>query len=198
MFFLNKVYPDTPTPKQLRPITINSPIKKLLENLVLEKLKYYVKNNIQKSQTGFVPTLGADVNLYRICELFKKAKQEKSKSYGFLFIDLSNAFDTVPILKILEIIKTKQILLDNEYLVLDFLLSNSLVEINSAIYKANRGVPQGSTLSPFLFDIFINTLVEKFLENGLNFLNILLYADDLAILFKDEAELMTILEILND
>lgn len=134
MFFLNKVWPNTPTCKQLRPITIMSPIKKIIENSLVNRLKEYVSKKIIKSQTGFVPFLGTEINLFRLCELNKELKeQKKSKFCGFLFIDLSNAFDSIPTNKIIEICKIENILDFNEQLILEFILNNNLVEINNKI-----------------------------------------------------------------
>ncbi len=55
---LNKVWPEIPSPDQFRPITVLSAMYKFIELRFLPKLNKYLKERLDKSQTGFVPGLG--------------------------------------------------------------------------------------------------------------------------------------------
>jgi retron-type reverse transcriptase len=60
------------------------------------------------------------------------------------------------------------------------------VAIGEETFKVRKGIPQGSLISPLLFDIFINELVIQLNRNLISDKNILCYADDIAIFFENE------------
>ena len=87
---------------------------------------------------------------------------------------------------------------------LNFLLKNSYLEINSKKFRITKGVPQGSIdyFSTFV-DIFIDNLV-SFMENKPSnerinpIKEMLCYADDVAILFKGKQKLDNIITNLEE
>ncbi len=71
-------------------------------------------------------------------------------------------------------------------------------------FDCKTGVKQGDNLSPTLFSIFINDLVQEVNDLGLGFeigdtkLSVLLYADDIVLIAKSENHLQTMLNTLCD
>ena len=75
--------------------------------------------------------------------------------------DLSKAYDNVPHNLLIE--RLKQIIKDqpNEMILINHILNSVSIKIkeNDNPIKLNKGVPQGYSLSPLLFNVFINGLV---------------------------------------
>ena len=92
---LNKKFPETPKPDEFRPIIVMSPIIKLLEARVLEKLQHYLTINLHRSQTGFVPRLDTFVNIHRAIKQIRH-KLERKRSAFCLFLDFKSAYNTIP------------------------------------------------------------------------------------------------------
>jgi hypothetical protein len=59
--------------------------------------------------------------------------------------------------------------------------------------NVNRGVLQGSIISPILFNLYIDDLVESLDQEAYE---VLAYADDIAVLWKDEEQLLRVMDIL--
>jgi hypothetical protein len=70
-----------------------------------------------------------------------------------LFVDLTKAYDSVNQLKLLKILERREILSGDEMNLLKWLLRNTFVSFGGAEVEVSTGVPQGSTLSPYLFNI---------------------------------------------
>ena len=87
-----------------------SPLIKFLEARFLNKIMRYLDTQLNKAQTGFVPGRGCHVNITRLLEKVKNIKKEKNKNQGVLFIDFSNAFNTVNRELLYRILKEKSIL----------------------------------------------------------------------------------------
>ena len=85
--------------------------------------------------------------------------------------------------------------------------TSNCVQINNLFtdwFSCNLGVRQGDTMSPTLFNIYITYLIKELNANnqviklGNKHICILLYADDIGIIAKNEHNLQTMLDILNN
>ncbi len=131
---LNKVFPNIPNRRQLRPIAVQSPIIKILEARFLPILQDYLNNRLDRSQTGFVQGMGIQVNLTRALDRIKLRTNRKQYVYG-LFVDLSNAYNTVPHLLLFNKIRRKNIFSEDEVQFLEQLYERYELKIGKATLR---------------------------------------------------------------
>ena len=183
---LNKVFPNVPTRKQMRPILVCSPLQKLLEARFLPKIMDYLKNRLTRGQTGFVPGMGIQVNLLRTIVVTKIRTEDGRYQYG-LFIDFANAYNTIPHTLLFDKLRKKKCLDDEEIDFLEALYTHYRIRIGDRIIRYNKGVAQGSILSPALFNIFIEDLADLIAQElQISFEDVLLYADDMLVLCQTQ------------
>lgn len=187
---VNKDKNSTPNLKNLRPIMINSPLRKLMEALLLPELqtKLIEGKVLDQSQTGFIPGCGTSINLVKsLADIIgiKGRKSAKGKYY-VVFVDFKAAFDSVNHGLLYEKLERAGI---EETTVnrVKFLYNNAYFKHGGGSKAPiNVGVHQGSLTSPLLFNLYINDLLKE-LGQLLGTNNVYCYADDLmfVVLGKD-------------
>lgn len=163
-----------------RPISLLPLISKLFEKILHKRLYHFLndKNFFSPNQCGFRPELGTDDSISAMLNYIYHNLNNQTPTMA-IFFDLSKAFDSIDhsILKLK--LKTAGIK-GNCYKLLNNYLTNrnQYCRVNNTISNylpIKYGVPQGSTLGPLLFIIFINDLATK-----ITIPQISLYADDTA------------------
>ena len=154
-----------------RPVCSLSPLSKIIEKVINNRMVEYLDKYriLSKTQYGFRKNMGTENALLNYIDFLQKKLNEKDEAIS-VFIDLSKAFD---------VIDHKILAMKLEYYgfrgkFLDFLLSfikdrKYFVNVNgtnSETKTVNIGVPQGSTLGPLLFLLYINDMAccSKILE----------------------------------
>jgi len=153
---LNKVYPRTPHIDQYRPIVVTSSIIKFLEGFITNSLRKYAVNNMHKHQFGFIPGLSIDECKTEVFGYINRVKTQigARTAYACMF-DFSSAYDTVNRDLLRTRLQNLEILNKNQLDLLDFIHYNIRVRIGETQITTSRGVPQGLTSSPILFDIYV-------------------------------------------
>lgn len=172
-----------------RPISLLSNVSKIFEKVIHQRLYYYLEFNglLSKSQYGFRKNLNTNMTLV---DFVNEVMQSLDGSENALavFCDLSKAFDCVNHQLLLSKIKNLGIQ-SKAFKILQSYLSNRsqrtmLINNGNKHYSKwsnlSCGVPQGSTLGPLFFLIFINTLTTDLKYN------FYLYADDTTLLLKNQ------------
>ena len=172
-------------PANYRPISLISCLSKLIERIVARRLSFYLDSNhlLIKQQSGFRTGRRTCDNLIFIAQKVSEAFNRKKKIMS-LFFDIEAAFDSVwhdaLVLKLLDLKVPCYIV----RWVSDFLEGRTFVikvgDTVSLPAPIAGGVPQGSSISPILFSVFINDIPVTYKENH-SFS--LLFADDLNTFF---------------
>ena len=179
-----------------RPISLLSVVSKILEKLVHKRIySFFNKNNlIYNRQFGFRPKYSTSFALLDLIEDIKK-KIDNGNFVCGVFLDLKKAFDTVDHKILLDKLNHYGIRgVTNEWFRSYLFQRKQFVQVNnfkSSIKEIQCGVPQGSTLGPLLFLIYINDMNTLFNQCVVRH-----FADDTNILFYNK-KLKTIETVLN-
>ena len=178
---------DKFTMSNYRPVCSLSPFSKIFERIIYNRMLQFIdKNNIfSETQYGFRKKKSCEAALLDFTNYIYEGLSKKL-NIGSIFMDLSKAFDVIDH----SILETKlehygfrgiflklliNFIKDRKY----FVCVNGL---KSDIRTLNIGVPQGSTLGPLLFLIYINDM-----KNSSELLKFIQFADDTTLMFRSNS-----------
>ena len=170
-------------PANYRPITLLPVLGKMFEKIIKERIEESIGNKIPGYQFGFKEKASTLLPLTILVSNVQATKLKGQKSAA-LFLDINKAFDSMWHMGILY--KLKRLgcpdqlihLIKNllEHRVLQIKIDNSL----SDKFTPEQGVPQGSPLSPLLYNIYCYDIYNHTPQIN-HQAYILQYADDTAL-----------------
>lgn len=201
--------PKTTDPERLgdvnqwRPITIGSLVLRLFSRILTGRMTAACP--IHPRQRGFIASPGCSENLSVLEGVMKLSTRERS-SLGVVFVDFAKAFDTVSHEHLLSALERKG--LDQHMLEL---VRNSYENCTTKVRCAEGctadiaikvGVKQGDSMSPLLFNIALDPLVQALEREGHGFgaegksITALAFADDLVLLSSSWEGMVANIDIL--
>lgn len=171
-----------------RPIIILSPLYKIMELCWAYELIDILWANIGPHQIGFRKKGNTQFNIILLKKLMKQSKHAL-----ILFVDISKAYDSVIREKLFDLLA--HIGIPSNYINFYKNLTNGMrIYLSETVFmNYTRGVPQGSTISPVLYNLYYEEALKKinpYTEKLLGF------ADDLALFMTNDSNLIKIQEIL--
>lgn len=181
-----------------RPISILSAISKILELIIKNRIIDFLTKNhfFSDRQFGFLPGRSTDGALMsHITDIVNST--EKNNVTVALYLDITKAFDTVDHDILLEILSNSGLRGPLLSWFSTYLKNRKqtvrIGDVLSTPLEITSGVPQGSTLGPILFLIYVNELLELKISG-----RIFSFADDTAVLFSAKSKLQLVDKIRND
>ncbi|UYV61495.1 hypothetical protein LAZ67_1005060 [Cordylochernes scorpioides] len=171
-------------PTNYRPISLTSIPCKIMEHMILNRLTFYLNLNnlLDPHQRAFKKYQSTEDSIFYFVQQIQDSFHHKpTESTIAAFIDLSQAFDRVWKEKL--ILKLDELGIEGSMLswISNFLSKRTIqVNFNNIKSKTTRiyqGLPQGSILSPILFNIYLNDVHTSIKPPA----KIALYADDIII-----------------
>lgn len=176
---------DYTNPRAFRIISLTSNFQKLLERLILWHLELDLKvpSRLTKNQHGFRKGKSTESAIHILTRRIEDAIATGNYSLG-VFLDIEQAFDAISFAAIREALHEANIpstitewihhMVSNRYITLSYCGT-------SVRKRATKGSPQGGVLSPFLWNITLNTFLSGL---GLHNNFVQAFADDLVILIR--------------
>lgn len=190
-------------PQNYRPISLLPALSKVLETVILARLKEETDDLqlIPDTQIGFRAKHSTTHQTLRVVEQIAKGFTWKHTT-GAVLLDVAKAFDSVWHRGLIHKMRLNGISLPMCQIISSFLQNRKfrikMSTCKSTVRPIEAGVPQGSVLAPMLFNIYVSDLP------ALPGASMALYADDTAILVTSrsveivERRLQEYLEILQE
>lgn len=180
-----------------RPISMLSQLSKIFEKLIAKRITHYLMkfNLLTDCQFGFREGYSTNTAIIDIYDELLSNRDKKMHTCA-IFLDFQKAFDSVDhrilLTKLEKIFGIRGTPLDLLKSYLDGRKQFTTVNgINSSLCDVKIGIPQGSTLGPLLFLLFINDL------STTSVFKTTLFADD-AMLSMSSSNISTLEEITNN
>lgn len=185
---------EQPFVDKTRPVALTNILRRIFEKILLGNWASRSWSKLHPSQSGFKKGWSTISSILLSDDMSR---------IGFLisvFLDLCNAFDRALYTKILEILRARGCPTRDLSLIYSLMMHEcmSFLIVNGCLLskgiRRNRGILQGSVLSPFLFNIVIDVLADRVNGNSL-VPRMLLFADDIVIKARSFKECQEILNI---
>ena len=176
-----------------RPISLLVTISKLLEKIVYTRTYSFLcdTDQLYQSQYGFRSGFSCENAICELVGRIAKHKEQKESTIG-VFIDLSNAFDTLNHSMLLSkmekygirgpILDWYRSYLNNRYMRVKCPSDITGQMTYSSYQKLDYGTLQGSCLGPLLFLIYINDL-----HQSVEYCSMILFADDTTLIHGNKS-----------
>lgn len=176
---------DYHSTKSFRPISLSSFLLKTLERLVDRYIrdKWLKINPLSTNQHAFRTGRSTDSALHSLINGIENAKADGDSALG-VFMDIEGAFDNTTIEAISLAAREKGIEEGLIERIRDLLTDRNLrADLNgvSIEAKVGKGCPQGSVISPLLWLLVIDVLLNLLKEHGFQVVG---FADDIAIVVR--------------
>ena len=189
-----------------RPISLISHTSKLFSKVLLNRIERTLDENQGREQAGFRKGYSTTDHLHVINQLVEKCN-EFSIPLCLAFVDYEKAFDSVEHIKVMEALSNQKVAA--EYIeLLSSIYNNATSKIrldrDSEIFRIERGVRQGDTISPKLFNAALEQVFRQLdwenagiVVNGER-LNHLRFADDIVLISSSGTEMEQMLNQLSN
>ena len=174
-------------PNNYRPIALTSCLGKIFERMVAKRLSYTFETRqlLSKYQCGFRPNHSPIDHLIRLETDIRKGFKNKQHTVA-VFLDIKKAYDMIHKPTLIQKLHKLGIRGPMAYYLLNFLSGTRHFRvrcrsIHSDFHCLENGLPQGSCLSPLLFNVFIDDLFRD-IPSGVRYS---LFADDAALWHTD-------------
>lgn len=172
-------------PKSYRPIGLLPVMGKILEKMVVARIKWHILPRLSSRQYGFMPQRSTEDSLYDLVEQIREKLRQK-KLITLVSLDIEGAFDCAwwPAIRLRLAEERCPI---NVRRVIDSYLTNRRVRVRYAgeevIKDTTKGCVQGSIGGPILWNILLDTLLKGLQRRG-DYGQA--FADDVVLLFDGD------------
>jgi len=188
-----------------RTIALISHASKVLLKIIHNRIEGYMEKEIPDNQAGFRRKRGTRDQISNLRRIIETAKEYNEEVY-LCFIDYSKAFDCVNHEKLWNTLR--QMSIPEHYIqLLKSLYDNGIATVRTEFgetepLKIGKGVRQGCILSPYLFNLYSESIMREAgleeLDEGVKVggrnLNNLRYADDTTLLANRKNGMQTLLD----
>ena len=191
--------------KNYRPISLLSNTYKLFTKVLTNRITGTLDFNQPREQAGFRSTFSTTDHLHTLNQIIEKTSEYR-QPLCLAFIDYEKAFDSIEIQAVITALQHQGV--HPKYIkIIDTIYSKGTATIrlhkDSDKFPINRGVRQGDTISPKLFNAALEEIMRKldWGSKGVNIdgerLNPLRFADDIVLLTEDGQDLEEMMNDLN-
>jgi hypothetical protein len=186
--------PAEPFADKTRPISLTNILRRFYEKLLFKEWKTQAWTELHNSQAGFRDGWSVMSNIL-LSDTLSKLGYNIS-----IFLDLKAAFDEVPHCTLMNILAQRKCPLHYQNQIFSLMMNecSSLLSVNQSKCKTHiqrdKGLFQGSILSPLLFNIFIDTLAIQ-LATQTPSVQILLFADDIELKTRNTIDAQASLDV---
>ena len=179
---------DPKDPGSYRPIALSSVLAKIMENLIKNRLEWILESKgiLPKTQFGFRRGMGTLDSLSIFISEVRIAFSKNESVLG-VFLDIASAYDNVQLPLLRQKLLQLSIPVRLVNIIGNLLMSRSITIRHHNILSSSRlvwkGLPQGSVLSPILYNLYTYDLA----SSVSCFCKILQYADDIALYFNSSS-----------